>query len=711
MKLLDRISIRNFLTGLVGILVLVLAAQSVANLASAYGSRKEFQRIELANRISDDIITAAGFQAQERGFTAAALSSLGAAEGSLLQAVKDVRSKGDAPLERAFKDADSLALIDPANTAFKAALASAKNAHANFDSARRSADANFSSASRTFTAKEWIPAATAFIDAAAEMRTAAFASTASKETLGEALRMNIELKQAVWLVSEYAGRERATLGSFIAGKKPVDAATLERLNTFRAIVDLNVKTILKLRASEGSRTGVKSAVAEMDRLFLDSFERVRESVYSAASTGKYPIDGGVWLEKSTEAINAILAVSAAVGREVGEKVAADMRSAQINMIISILVLAFVAALGVASLFVVKRKIIVPVNYVRDLMTDRLAKGDLTIEVEVKSSDEIGALLAAMKNMVSRLREVVSDVRAVSDNVASGAQELSSGAQQISQGSTEQAASIEETSSSMEQMSANIRQNTDNAQQTEKIAQKAASDAKESGQAVSETVGAMKEIASKISIIEEIARQTNLLALNAAIEAARAGEHGKGFAVVASEVRKLAERSQTAAGEISNLSATSVQIAEKAGEMLARLVPDIQKTSELVQEITAASAEQNSGAEQINKALQQLDQVIQQNASGAEELASTSEELSSQSEQLQRTIEFFKLAGAGSQSKEKVALLTKTRQPKPKPVPQGQAGQDAVRAAAPHKSVSVVNSPVKLNLGTGRDEEDGEFVKY
>ncbi|MDD5642464.1 MAG: methyl-accepting chemotaxis protein, partial [Syntrophales bacterium] len=194
--------------------------------------------------------------------------------------------------------------------------------------------------------------------------------------------------------------------------------------------------------------------------------------------------------------------------------------------------------------------------------------------------------------------------------------------------------------------ANIKQNSDNAQQTEKIALKAAEDTKEGGNAVTETVTAMKEIASKISIIEEIARQTNLLALNAAIEAARAGEHGKGFAVVASEVRKLAERSQTAAGEINKLSASSVEVAERAGEMLERIVPDIQKTADLVQEINAASNEQRSGANQINMAIQQLDQVIQQNAAASEEMASTSEELLSQAEQLQTTIGFFRIADNG-----------------------------------------------------------------
>ncbi|HOW53709.1 MAG TPA: methyl-accepting chemotaxis protein [Syntrophorhabdaceae bacterium] len=290
-------------------------------------------------------------------------------------------------------------------------------------------------------------------------------------------------------------------------------------------------------------------------------------------------------------------------------------------------------------------------YVRRLTTplkacvsaaQRLADGDLAVDIKTGGSDETGQLLSAMKNMVDNLKSVVQDVNSAAQNVASGSQQMSSSSQQMSEGATMQAASAEEVSSSMEEMSSNIKQNADNAHQTEKIALKAADDAKEGGQAVTETVSAMKEIATKISIIEEIARQTNLLALNAAIEAARAGEHGKGFAVVATEVRKLAERSQTAAAEISKLSGSSVEVAEKAGEMLTRIVPDIQKTAELVQEISAASNEQNTGADQINKAIQQLDQVIQQNASATEEMASTSEELSSQAENLKTAIGYFKL---------------------------------------------------------------------
>ncbi|MBJ6752459.1 MCP four helix bundle domain-containing protein [Geomonas anaerohicana] len=297
-----------------------------------------------------------------------------------------------------------------------------------------------------------------------------------------------------------------------------------------------------------------------------------------------------------------------------------------------------------------------INKITDAAKE-VSNGNLMVSLKERSSQD--ELIHALSAMVGKITEVVTEVKVAADNVASGSVQLSANAQSMSEGASQQAAAAEEASSSMEEMSANIRQNADNAQQTEKIAVKSADDAKEGGKAVAETVQAMKDIAGKISIIEEIARQTNMLALNAAIEAARAGEHGKGFAVVASEVRKLAERSQVAAGEISELSITSVEVAERAGEMLSAILPDIQKTAELVQEINASSKEQDTGAQQINKAIQQLDQVIQQNASASEEMASTAEELSSQSEQLQSTISFFRVDMAASGHQAAPKQLTKS----------------------------------------------------
>ncbi len=274
------------------------------------------------------------------------------------------------------------------------------------------------------------------------------------------------------------------------------------------------------------------------------------------------------------------------------------------------------------------------------LAEAMAGGNLTVAVKERSAQD--ALMQALNTMLTRLNDVVTRVTSAADAVASGSQGMSSNAEAMSQGAAEQAAAAEEASSSMEQMTANIRQNADNALQTEKIARHAAEQAQAGGHAVIEAVTAMRKIAKKISIIEEIARQTRMLSLNATIEAAKAEEQGKGFAVVAAEVRALADRSREAAEEITGLAGSGVAIAEKAGELLTQLVPDIQKTAELVQEISAASTEQSSGAAHINRAIQQLDHVIQQNAANSEEMVATAEELASQAGQLQHTMAFFKI---------------------------------------------------------------------
>ncbi|GAB1410107.1 hypothetical protein MASR1M90_12610 [Desulfovibrionales bacterium] len=358
-------------------------------------------------------------------------------------------------------------------------------------------------------------------------------------------------------------------------------------------------------------------------------------------------------------------------------------------------LAVALVLGIAVAIVLTRAITAPVHK-GVAFAQKIAEGDLTADVDVDQKDELGILANALRDMVAKLREIVAEVQSASDNVASGSEELSASAEQLSQGATEQAASVEEVSSSMEQMAANIRQNADNASQTEKIALKAAQDTQSSGQAVAQAVDAMKNIAEKISIVEEIARQTNLLALNAAIEAARAGEHGKGFAVVAAEVRKLAERSGTAAAEISELSSSTVTIADQAGQMLTRLVPDIQRTADLVQEISAASNEQNAGAEQINKALNQLDHVIQQNASASEEMASTSEELSSQAEQMQAAMAFFHLGASTARIARQAPKAPARKKHDARMAPL------SGRGAGKHSG---------LALDMGRDAEDDEFERF
>jgi methyl-accepting chemotaxis protein len=394
--------------------------------------------------------------------------------------------------------------------------------------------------------------------------------------------------------------------------------------------------------------------------------------------------------------------------EEADKSAAEHYVMARTLVVALAVAACLVGAGIA--YWITRAITRPINEAL-AVAKGLAAGDLTMQIESNSKDEVGQLLEAMHEMVLKLSQVIGEVRGATDNLSSASEQVSATAQVLSQGSTEQAASVEETSASVEQMTAAIAQNTENAKVTNQMATQGSVEATDGGDAVGKTVDAMKQIAKKISIIDDIAYQTNLLALNAAIEAARAGEHGKGFAVVAAEVRKLAERSQVAAEEIGELAGSSVDQAERAGALLGAIVPSIKKTADLVQEIAASSHEQSSGVSQINVAMNQLSQLTQQNASASEELAATSEEMSGQARQLQETMAFFKVTGGRPAPRAAAATTTRAsrkRGAEVRPAPSGPAPDG--EPVEEHQTHGKPNGKLNGHEPNGRPE-DKHFVRF
>ncbi len=690
MKLLNRLSIKNFLIGIVGVLVVVLAFLSISNFLRTWADSKEMQRIQVANELSDHIIVAAGQEAIERGVTAAALSQKTASASMGLKGKIDgLRAKGNAALDKSFPLTKELIELDPTNSALRTAAANVERAYSDLQSARSRADSQFSVDTKTFAASEWVPIASAFINANAHLRLAAITSPSVKQTLQEAVRMNTEIKQAVWLTGEYAGRERATLAGFIAGSKVLDQGVHVKLNAYRAIVDLNIQPILNLRNVSGMDPAVVASIQKMDSNFIGRFSGVRDSIYKAGDTGDYPMNAGQWLGSSTEAINTILDVGAAIGVMVGDMVAEELSAVKREMVTSLVVLALVLLLGAFAMWVIKSKVISPMHYMNETMSRIEQTGDLTTKLEVASHDEIGQMAGAFNAMIDKFHDIIKSIHASTEHLASSSEELSASSVQIAEGTKQQSARASQVSTAAQQMSATLTEVVKSVSGASDAARDASEVALKGGETVSSTVDSMngisetakessviitslgnksEEIGNIINVIDDIADQTNLLALNAAIEAARAGEQGRGFAVVADEVRKLAEKTMTATKEIGGMIQamqdetkkaiasvenevaaveSGVKLASDAGESLGEIVGKVDMVTKMIEQISTASEEQSAATDQISSDIDSVATVVNETSASAEQISKASQEIAELAAGLKANVEMFKVSGTGT----------------------------------------------------------------
>jgi len=451
----------------------------------------------------------------------------------------------------------------------------------------------------------------------------------------------VKISLANRIVARANDNAKANMELFLVTDKQAIAQTLERVDANKKAIGADLEQLAGLVVRPEGKAKL-AAIKEARGPYVASFTRAAKLLLE---DGKRDDAAGLFMSQTLPALEAYLAAIAdfvafqgKVLEAAGDEAAATYRSGRSTMIVFG---AFAIVLGMVFAYSITRSITRPIAQAVRVAT-QLADGDLAARVDDTSRDEMGQLLGAMNQMVVKLRGVVQRVSAAAASIAAGSEQMSTAAQQVAAGATEQSASTEQSTAAMEEIGASVQQNADNAQATDRLAAKAVADAQASGRAVIDTVSAMTDIADRISIVEEIARKTDLLALNAAVEAARAGEHGRGFAVVASEVRKLAERSATAAAEIRLLSRSGVVLARSTGDMLTRLLPDIRKTAELVQEVSVASREQTTGIGQTGQALRDLERVTQQNASAAEEMAATAGVLAEQAQQLQVAMAFFQL---------------------------------------------------------------------
>lgn len=686
MNMLRKISIRNAMIGIVGIFVVLLIGASIIIFQQTYARSVEARRLAKANEMADYIIVAAGNNAIERGVTATALSKNSVASQGFLGKIETLRKNGDEAYANAHLLATELVSMDSNNVALKEGLFKLETAREAAVNARKKADLNLMREAKDFSPKVWIGIMSSYIEAGAALRMVSMTSPEARYTLHDPLRKNLITKQAVWLASEYAGRERAIIGSHINGSKPLTDA-MSTLKAYRGIAESNVNAILAMKNNPNIDPAILNSIKEMEMSFLKGFEQMRRDVYTSASTGIYPVTAGEWINGATEGIDSILGISTAVSGVVTAQIAVASAEAKADMMKSAALLAVAVLLGLLSFFVIRSKIIKPMNNlkkIKDIIGEIEKSGNLAMRLEINSKDETGELAASINNMLIKFHKLVADMQSSSERLASASEELSASATQIASGSDEQSTRASHVATASQEMSATVVEVAKNASGAAENARTANDKALKGGEVVRKTIESMNDIAKTaressivitslgtrsheigniVKVIDEIADQTNLLALNAAIEAARAGEVGRGFAVVADEVKKLANKTVSATKEIRTMitlireetdtaiDAMNKEVkvveeglihAEEAGLSLGDIVGEVGSVSGVIEQIATASEEQATAADQISSDIATMASITRQTSEGAHQIVQASQEMASMALEFKDAVSAFNI---------------------------------------------------------------------
>lgn len=678
-RFIKHLELKQIAIGAVLLLSLVSVGLTGGLVWNAYENNSSAKRLSVMNEISDLIITAAAFEALERGATATALSGDGSASADVIDKIGMVRSKGDEAITKALKMAEEMAAKELNNADYSKLLKKTEMVRQAHIEARLRVDNSLRQAGRDIQPAEWVKIVSEFIDAASRLRQAGFITSAPLQRITQA---NLIIKQAVWLASEYAGRERANLVSIIAARKPVPPEMIKKLDSFRSIVELSMKEILALRELKDTDERVLKAIKAMDDTFLHRFEEVRKQVYEVSETGQYPIGAREWIERSTEAINSILAVSTAVSQNSEEDVKGITRHNRLVLMWFLIQTMGGVFISTIIILTVHRKVNRIWHLHESMEQLSTGQGDLTFRLPSDSRDEIGKTAEAFNRFMEQLQNIIRKVKQATDQVASSSAELSATAIQVEKGSESQVEQAAAAASAMVEMKSTVADVAKNASEAASFSKSANTTAERGGEVITETVTGMQKIAQSVegaatvisslgqsseqigeivSLINDIADQTNLLALNAAIEAARAGEQGRGFAVVADEVRKLAERTAKATAEIGKMikaiqsdtkkavvsmkqgtreAESGVILANEAGGALLEIVEGSQRLTDMISQIATAAEEQSAVSTEVSNSVGAISRVAKENNTAVTQIAGAADELLKLSTDLQKMVGFF-----------------------------------------------------------------------